>query len=303
MRSLRPYLASPGVAIHQVPHHFRFNEHIKTGYRPVMPPHGVVVHFLTSVSNETMNVLTHLAPLLVLLATLFDASWLGLPRHYSLVRFYVACASCTMLGSVVYHLFMAACGTQASYEALLFADVLGIWLLGTALSVLIVLHGFLGVPLWLKMGVLVVVMGGCVVQLWRARSARERALSLSIQALFRLALNLARLCLGPGTPGQWYLPSVSHGAAVMVLAELAMVAVGLVNVKRFPERALGAKLPWLDTIGNSHQLMHVVSAYCIYLGYRACLLDCSGIDGNPWLLDLADAQVGALTGWLPALWW
>jgi hypothetical protein len=301
MRALRQYVASPVVPIHEVPHFFRFNEHIKSGYRPVMPPHGVLVHFLTSISNETVNVVTHLAPLVLLAATLFDDSWSTLPRHYSLVRLYVACAACTMLGSVVYHLFMAACGTKAAYEALLFSDVLGIWLLGTALSVHIVMHGFLGVPLWLKATLLVVVMGGCVVQLWRAQCAKDRALSLSIQALFRLVLNLARVGLGSATPSQWYLPAVSHGAVTMLLAELAMVGAGFVNVKRFPERQLGGRVPWVDTIGNSHQLMHLVSAYCIYLGYQACLLDCDGIAANSWLQGLADAQVDALTGWLPAV--
>jgi hypothetical protein len=196
-----------------------------------------------------------------------------------------------------------ACPTKAVYEALLFTDVLGIWLLGTAISVTIVGHGFLTAPIAAKLCFLVVVQGWCLVRLWRAKSARDRALSLSVQTLFRLLLNLLRLGCGAygavGSASSWLLPTVHASSGQMLVAELAMVLAGFVNVVRFPERQLGAAYPVLDVVGNSHHLMHVIAVGCIYLSYQACVMDCDVIAADPVLQSVADAQADSLAAWLP----
>ena len=223
-----------------------------------MSPRDCLLSFFTTVSNETVNVITHFGPLVVLAAAAFDPAWSALPSHFALSRMYVMATTLTMLGSVSYHMFMAACGTKAAYEALLFADVCGIWVAGSALSIVVVMVGFTSVPLWLKVALLTVVLGACFLQLWWAKSAKERALSLSIQALFRMALNALRVAYDGGNTSaatvSWLRPTVTAGAVPLLIGEVIMVVAAFINVKRYPERALAARYPILNVIGNSHQV-------------------------------------------------
>ena len=81
-RTNKPALLS----LHAVPAHFRFNEYVRHGYRPLMSPIDCFISFFTTVSNETGNVVTHFVPALLFCWLAFDNAWSALPSPYMLVR-------------------------------------------------------------------------------------------------------------------------------------------------------------------------------------------------------------------------
>ncbi|MDR3739469.1 MAG: hypothetical protein P4L40_10655 [Terracidiphilus sp.] len=77
-----------------------------------------------------------------------------------------------------------------------------------------------------------------------------------------------------------------------------MIIAGLINVKRWPEgyaAGLPFPTPWLDYVGNSHQIMHVLSVAAICVTYVSGCLDCEAIAAAP---SLAAAAAGQFS-WIP----
>lgn len=131
------------VTIHEVPPHLRFNKFILHGYRPhPLTPLEAVASVFTSWHNETANIATHLAVLLLM------ATWVGgyllhgggydivphdgsgarpaPPALAGVLALADASAAACLLGSVRYHTLMAAAPSEAAYTRLLAHDLAGV---------------------------------------------------------------------------------------------------------------------------------------------------------------------------------
>jgi hypothetical protein len=282
-------VSQPTLAVHAAAPHFRFNEYIRSGYRPVSSPLQCFLGFFTTLSNETFNVLTHFLPLLAFAAMVADDEWASLGTHYTVVRVFLGCAAFTMFGSVCYHLFMAACGSKASYDSLLLFDVVGIWILGVSVCTMTISLGYLVTPWAAKASVLAAITGPSLWKLTVAGSAKDRGLAFAIIASCRVVVTLVRFVWCPASSGSnhlWFQPSTSAGAGLLITADAVMVVAGLINVYRFPEKhalSTGWNTIVLDYFGNSHQLMHILAVVAIYLTYLSGLADCAQIDADPAL--------------------
>lgn len=204
---------APLLSITAVPPHLRFNGYVRSGYRSISSPLACAVGALTTISNETGNIATHaLAAAAFGWVTSDAALWVALPAHYVLVRIFFACATFTMLGSVGYHTFMAACGTAAAYEALLLFDVVGVWVLGVSVTIMSTLYGYLLTPPGVKWTVVALIVLPSLWRLVMAKSAGDRGIAFAIIAFSRLTLSFYRLIAAP-TPGD-----LGDGAFVWVCA-------------------------------------------------------------------------------------
>ena len=147
-----------------------------------------------------------------------------------------------------------------------------------------------------------VVVGASLWKLTLARHAADRGRAFLIIAVFRILVNLYRLLVAPPsdhvyTPGDhaWWLPAHSEGAARMLVADAVVMAGAAINIKRWPERFADASpwaSDWLDYIGNSHQLMHVLSAVGVGLVASSGWQDCQFITSSPVLAAAAANQFG-----------
>jgi len=91
--------------IHEMPRHLRFNKYVLTHYRPPSDSIGCLKS-LFYLHNETVNILTHGIPVVVILASIpWLLPWDELKVPY-LPSFHVVASIAPWIGSTIYHLFM-----------------------------------------------------------------------------------------------------------------------------------------------------------------------------------------------------
>ncbi len=111
----------------QIPPHLRFNRYVLRHYRPQQDWLGCVGS-LFYLHNETVNVLTHGAPIVAILATLSTiVPWQDISVDF-LPTLHVAAFISPWVGSTAYHLFMNHYKGEGVYKRLLSLDMLGIWI-------------------------------------------------------------------------------------------------------------------------------------------------------------------------------
>ncbi len=111
---------------HELPPHLRFNRFVTKHYRPLDDWKGCLSS-LFYVHNETVNILTHGVPILIILASLRTMlPWGDIDVDYLPVVHVVACLA-PWVGSTLYHLFMNHRSGEGFYKRLLSVDMLGIW--------------------------------------------------------------------------------------------------------------------------------------------------------------------------------
>lgn len=100
-------------ARHEVPEHLRFNKFILHGYRSPQLTPMQCLKSSTYLHNETVNVVTHLAPLVLSLFLLCSTEYAGRGLHYETARMVTSAGAISMFASVMYHLLMPATASKA----------------------------------------------------------------------------------------------------------------------------------------------------------------------------------------------
>ncbi|CAG0917748.1 unnamed protein product, partial [Notodromas monacha] len=232
-----------------VPVHLRFNPFVLTGYRGALDAWSSVASLLY-LHNETINILTHLSPLLyVMIRGKSLVPWDNVDVPLLPVFALVASGS-SWVGSSLYHLFMNYNHDPRWYKRLLTFDMIGIWVTQSfgALTTVTAACYCLS-ALWR----FVCVATYALLSLWGlskvlvARDAVERRLSFLFMFLFRMGLLMLRLSpVGGGSPDA--LPGIILQDAVPCIG--AVISATHVPERWFPGR--------LDYACNSHNIMHVL---------------------------------------------
>ena len=103
-------------ARHEVPEHLRFNRFILHGYRSPQLTPMECLKSSAYLHNETVNVLTHLAPLVVTVVLLCSTDYAGRGVHYETARMVTSAGALSMFASVMYHLLMPATASEEQVE-------------------------------------------------------------------------------------------------------------------------------------------------------------------------------------------
>lgn len=249
----------------EAPQHRADNPFILDGYLPPLSLRGCL-HSLLYVHNETGNILTHVLPLLFIVAR--GPSWESLQElRAPLVAWLVLLVlALPWAASTLYHIFMPHHGGRQVYLALLRLDIVCIcasvslgplphvcvaaWSLGTAAATAVLMLTY-----WLA----------CLYSLIRALKATTAWQS--------------RTCFGPPlliVVACWFLRvspwGVGHPNGALVVPPMMGLFVlgGVLGALRVPERWAPGRL---DLAGNSHQIMHVVMVAAQYCLFRGALTD------------------------------
>ena len=182
------------------------------------------------------------------------------------VWFFLHYFSCfaPFVASPIYHLFMCHQNGQDTYHKLLTFDVCGVWAInafGGLCGIRATFHCF---PFLcsLSLTFYVVVSLLSVYFILVARSPRERFKPLMVFGLMRYFFVAVRVLLYTFDICNCSLRALPYYLSMDLLAFIG----GALNVARIPERWFPGKC---DIIGNSHQIMHVVtvlSVVCLHFG-------------------------------------
>lgn len=235
--------------LHDVPFHLQFNRYIFTGYRPLMTS-WQCLKSLFYWHNETINILTHGIPLVLILVSIPYM----LPWHVITVPFlpysHVVSTMAPWLGSFIYHLFMNHTKGEYLYHRLLQFDMLGIWVTQSFGALTTVYASVFCLPGSFQQFVFVFYSMLSAISLYKALVATDpwqRRLSFTLQFCFRVLLFCLRLTpLGGGDP-----TSIVH----VILQDTLAIVGGAIGALRIPERWLPGKV---DSLGNGHHIMHVL---------------------------------------------
>ena len=246
--------------ISQVPPHLRFNTFVHNGYRFGLSTRSCV-RSVTHWHNESLNVWTHAAALIISIAVLLTP-WApsNAPAVHAALRCIAAIPLITSFClSITYHTFMAhercssARGGEAAYDNLLCADVAGVVGVLSLPQVPIVWYGFHTVPR-LRVFLLVVLALGVVsgARAVRCKDQTERAVPLAMLVGSRLVALALRL-LGFGA-------TCSAATRGYVQMEVMIAVGGAANAFFFPERFFPGRLDYAinrcDSRHKSEVCMH-----------------------------------------------
>jgi len=260
-----------------LPPHLRFNKYVWGHYRPPMGIAGCL-NSLTYFHNETINILTHAVPVLLILAA---APWM-LPWDQIAVPWLpgihlFACVA-PWIGSTIYHLFMCHKMGKVAYIALLKLDLVGIWFtqtFGALVTICAATHCFqYETKVWLLTAYSLL----CFFSLYQAMTVSTvwgRRFAFSAPFSIRVCCLLLRLSsFGGGAP---------NTTAQVVLQDLLAILGGYIGAVNIPEKWFPGKV---DLVFNSHNIMHVLVVMAVYQMHRAARLDlvwmsssssCSGV--------------------------
>jgi predicted membrane channel-forming protein YqfA (hemolysin III family) len=99
-----------------------------------------------------------------------------------------------------------------------------------------------------------------------AKKAATRGVGFALMAVFRIGVLVVRfLRLG-------YTLDTSGGFYLWIAAEVGGFVGGLVNVLRIPEKWPN-RPPWVDLVGNSHNIMHVCTVISYWIVWFAFWTD------------------------------
>lgn len=273
VQALRPQL----VKFKEMPAHLRFNRFVLGHYRPPMGITGCLAS-LTYFHNETINILTHAVPVLLILASVpWMLPWdkISVPWLPSIHVF--ACLA-PWIGSTFYHLFMCHHFGQVAYQALLRLDLLGIWFtqtFGALVTIAAATHCF---QYQTKFYLLVCYSLLCFLCLYQAMTVSTvwgRRFAFSAPFVIRMCCLILRLSAwGGGHP---------NSTLYVILQDLLAILGGYIGAVNIPEKWFPGKC---DRFCNSHNIMHVLVVMAVYQMHQAASLDlvwmsssssCSGV--------------------------
>ncbi|CAL8111457.1 unnamed protein product [Orchesella dallaii] len=239
--------------IEEMPPHLQFNKYIHSGYRTLQDVWGCVLSILY-LHNETLNIVTHLAPIIYVLLywrTMFP--WDEIQGNIFLNILgvsHIVASIAPWVGSVIYHTMMSHDSGPEFYQLLLQIDMFGIWLtecFGALTN--------LSAATWcLSESVKNYVVGAygmaAVFGLYKALTAwtpvarRMCFAPVFLSRILGIALRLSSWGGGESSV-------LIH----VFLQDIISVAGGIVGVVRIPEKWFPGKL---DLWFNSHHIMHIM---------------------------------------------
>jgi len=261
----------------EAPPHLRFNQYVLGSYRPPMDIHGCLAS-LTYFHNETINILTHAVPVLLIAAAVpWMLPWDEISVPWLPAIHVVACMA-PWVGSTFYHLFMCHRLGKIAYTALLKLDLLGIWFtqtFGALVTISAATHCF---QYETKCWLLIFYSMLCFLCLYQAMTVSTvwgRRFAFSAPFLIRICCLALRLSsFGGGAP---------NTTLAVILQDLLAIIGGYIGAVNIPEKWFPGKC---DLLCNSHNIMHVLVVMAVYQMHQAASLDlvwmsdsssCSGV--------------------------
>uniref|UniRef100_T1JHI6 Progestin and adipoQ receptor family member 4 n=1 Tax=Strigamia maritima TaxID=126957 RepID=T1JHI6_STRMM len=242
------------LSLPDVPLYLQFNRYIFTGYRPQMSWYECLKS-LFYWHNETLNILTHGIPLVFLVLSIPAM----LPWHQITIPVlpytHVLATISPWLGSFIYHVFMNHHKGENLYYCLLRLDMFGIWVTQSLGALTTVSASTFCLGAFLRYCILASYTFLSAIALYKALVAADpwqRRLSFTLQFCFRIVLFCIRLSpFGGGDPA-----SIAH----VFLQDFLSVIGGAIGATQVPERWLPGRV---DSVGNSHHIMHVLVVIAI----------------------------------------
>jgi len=248
----------------EAPPHLRFNRYVHGSYRPPMDVHGCLAS-LTYFHNETINILTHAVPVLLIAAAVpWMLPWDQISVPWLPSIHVVACLA-PWVGSTFYHLFMCHSLGNVAYTALLKLDLLGIWFtqtFGALVTIAAATHCF---QYETKCWLLVFYSLLCFVCLYQAMTVSTvwgRRFAFSAPFVIRILCLILRLSsFGGGAP---------NTTLYVILQDMLAILGGYIGAVNIPEKWFPGKC---DLLCNSHNIMHVLVVMAVYQMHQAATLD------------------------------
>jgi len=248
----------------EAPPHLRFNQYVLGSYRPPMDVHGCLAS-LTYFHNETINILTHAVPVLLIAAAVpWMLPWDEISVPWLPSIHVIACMA-PWVGSTFYHLFMCHNLGKVAYVALLKLDLLGIWFtqtFGALVTISAATHCFQSET---KYWLLIFYFLLCFVCLYQAMTVSTvwgRRFAFSAPFIIRMCCLILRLSsFGGGAPN-----TTLH----VILQDTLAILGGYIGAVNVPEKWFPGKC---DLLCNSHNIMHVLVVLAVYQMHQAAALD------------------------------
>lgn len=169
-----------------------------SGYRPAgLSAWQCLVSFFTF-HNESLNVVTHAAPLAVAVWWLLVHEWAAMPPQYHVYLVQLCGVVLMFGGSSAYHLFMPTCTTEAAYKRLLLFDAFCVWACQFVTTLGVVHYGFFCERAAVKASFALPLPLLALGLLLFADSPRGRAAATAVMCLPRYLAYAARPLLGSG---------------------------------------------------------------------------------------------------------
>jgi len=248
----------------EAPPHLRFNQYVLGSYRPPMDVHGCLAS-LTYFHNETINILTHAVPVLLIAAAVpWMLPWDEISVPWLPSIHVVACMA-PWVGSTFYHLFMCHSLGKIAYVALLKLDLLGIWFtqtFGALVTISAATHCFqYETKCWLLLFYSLL----CFICLYQAMTVSTvwgRRFAFSAPFIIRMCCLMLRLSsFGGGAP---------NTTLYVILQDTLAILGGYIGAVNVPEKWFPGKC---DLLCNSHNIMHVLVVMAVYQMHQAASLD------------------------------
>jgi len=229
-----------------------------------MDVHGCLAS-LTYFHNETINILTHAVPVLLIAAAVpWMLPWDQISVPWLPSIHVVACMA-PWVGSTFYHLFMCHSLGKIAYVALLKLDLLGIWFtqtFGALVTISAATHCF---QYETKCWLLVFYSLLCFVCLYQAMTVSTvwgRRFAFSAPFIIRMCCLILRLSsFGGGAP---------NTTLYVILQDTLAILGGYIGAVNVPEKWFPGKC---DLLCNSHNIMHVLVVMAVYQMHQAATLD------------------------------
>jgi len=248
----------------EAPAHLRFNKYVLSHYRPPLDLMGCI-ESLTYWHNETMNILTHAIPVvLILLSIPWMLPWSQIDVPL-LPRIHVFACLAPWVGSTIYHLFMCHRNGAGAYMVLLKIDLLGIWFtqtFGALITICAAIHCY---SIETKQACLIFYLGICVVCLYQAMTVSTvwgRRFAFTAPFAFRVVCLFLRMSpWGGGDRNTFYY---------VIMQDVLAILGGYIGAVNIPEKWFPGKM---DLFFNSHAIMHILVVVAVYQMHEAAILD------------------------------
>ena len=169
--------------------------------------------------------------------------------------------------SPIYHLFMCHQGGCDTYQKFLTFDVCGVWVINAFGGLCGIRATFYCMPFWstFSLTFYIIVSLLSIFLILKANSAKERFKPLIVFGVMRYFFISVRLFLYAFN----WITIITPIPYYLCMDLLAFIG-GTLNVARIPERWFPGKC---DYIGNSHQIMHVLTVLSVYCLHVATVRD------------------------------
>lgn len=234
----------------------QFNKFVLDGYRLHLTTRQCL-ESLFYIHNESFNIYSHGIPcafFMVFVPLTATSACLANPMWF-LFHFFACFAP--FFASPIYHLFLCHKSGLCAYNKLLTFDICGVWAINAFGGLCGIRSTFYCLPFWQTVS-LTFYMFVSLVSVYfilLANSAKERFEPLMVFGIMRYFFVAVRLSL---FAFNWNC-SLSPVPFYLSMDLTAFIG-GAINVARIPERWFPGKC---DIIGNSHQIMHVLTVFSV----------------------------------------